>query len=168
MLTLTYFTQLDSRGSAGYFPPMFDPVESTKWTDRLCFDIALRLEGSGEDLPEILARHSLAPLDLVEFSKDPVFDRKVRHYRDEIRKNGITFRLKARAQAEELLTTSWSLIHHPDVSAAVKADLIKSTVKWAGLEPKGDEPTQGAGGVSITINLGGEKQEMKLVDQAAE
>lgn len=144
---------------------MFAPVEYTKWTDRLCFDIALRLEGSGEDLPEILQRHGLSSTELVEFSKDPVFDKKVQHYRGEIRDKGITFRLKARAQAEELLTTSWSLIHHPDVSAAVKADLIKSTVKWAGLEPKPDEASAASGGgVSITINLGGEKQEMKIVD----
>jgi hypothetical protein len=143
---------------------MFAPVEYTKWTDRLCFDIALRLEGSGEDLPEILNRHSLSSTELVEFSKDPVFDKKVKHYREEIRDKGITFRLKARAQAEELLTTSWTLIHHPDVSAAVKADLIKSTVKWAGLEAKGDADAGAAGGVSITINLGGEKQEMRVVE----
>lgn len=143
---------------------MFAPVDYTKWSDRLCFDIALRLEGSGEDLPEILTRHSLSSTDLVEISKDPVFDKKVRHYREEIRDKGITFRLKARAQAEELLTTSWSLIHHPDVSAAVKADLIKSTVKWAGLETKGEADPGATGGVSITINLGGEKQEMKLVE----
>jgi hypothetical protein len=143
---------------------MFTPVEYTKWSDRLCFDIALRLEGSGEDLPEILSRHNVTPVEIAEFSKDPVFDKKVRHYRDEIREKGITFRLKARAQAEELLTTSWTLIHHPDVSAAVKADLIKSTVKWAGLEVKGEGPAEGTGGVSITINLGGEPQALKVVD----
>ena len=61
---------------------MFSPVDYTKWTDRLCFDIALRLEGSGEDLPEILQRHSITPVELAEFSKDPVFDKKVKHYRD--------------------------------------------------------------------------------------
>lgn len=143
---------------------MFAPVDYTRWSDRLCFDIALRLEGSGEDLPDILSRHSVSASDLAAFSKDPVFDKKVRHYRDEIREKGITFRLKARAQAEELLTTSWSLIHHPDVSAAVKADLIKSTVKWAGLEVKGDGPAENAGGVSITINLGGEAVPLKVID----
>lgn len=147
---------------------MFSPVDYTKWSDRLCFDIALRLEGSGEDMPEILSRHSVSALELSEFSKDPVFDKKVKHYRDEIREKGITFRLKARAQAEELLTTSWSLIHHPDVSAAVKADLIKSTVKWAGLETKGDTAEGGAGGVSITINLGGEQQTMRVVPTSDE
>lgn len=139
-------------------------LDLTKWNDRLCFDIALRLEGSGEDLTEILQRHKVTPTELMEFSHDPVFDKKVRSFRDDIRDKGLTFRLKARAQAEDLLTTSWTLIHDPDVSPSVKADLIKSTVKWAGLEPKGDEQSTSTGGVSITINLGGEKQEMKLVE----
>ena len=89
------------------------------------------------------------------FNKDPVFLKKVEHYRDEIREKGLTFKLKARAQAEELLTTSWGLIHSADVSPAVKADLIKSTVKWAGLETKTDEANVGvAGGVKININFG--------------
>jgi hypothetical protein len=57
------------------------------------------------------------------------------------------------------------LIHDPGVSAAVKADLIKSTVKWAGLEPKNDVATEGTGGgVRITINLGGKNHEMQVID----
>jgi len=103
----------------------------TKWTNRLAFDIALRLEGSGEDLDEIVAKHQIVASDLLVFNKDPVFLRKVSDFRDEIRDKGVTFRLKARTQAEELLKTSWMLIHDPVVSPAVKADLIKSTVKWA-------------------------------------
>ena len=113
-------------------------VSPTKWTNRLAFDIALRLEGSGEDLDEIVTRHQIVAGDLLVFNKDPVFLRKVSDFRDEIRDKGVTFRLKARTQAEELLKTSWMLIHDPVVSPAVKADLIKSTVKWAGLEPKND------------------------------
>lgn len=133
-------------------------VPPTKWTNRLAFDIALRLEGSGEDLDEIVAKHQIAASDLLIFNKDPVFLRKVGDFRDEIREKGVTFRLKARTQAEELLKTSWMLIHDPMVSPAVKADLIKSTVKWAGLEPKNDVSAEtGTGGVKITINLGGQE-----------
>lgn len=129
----------------------------TQWSDRLAFDIALTLEGSGEPLPEVAQRHYITPADIVQFGTDPVFQRRVEDYRAEIQSKGVTFKLKARAQAEELLTTSWGLIHSPDVSAAVKADLIKSTVKWAGLEPKNEpvEAGNGGGGVTISINLGG-------------
>jgi hypothetical protein len=139
----------------------------TKWSDRLAFDVALLLEGSGETLDEVKDRHKIEAADLLTFQQDRVFLKKVEGYRDEIREKGLTFKLKARAQAEELLTTSWSLIHSPDVSAAVKADLIKSTVKWAGLEPKNEVSAEGGGGgVRITINLGGQTHEATVIEHA--
>lgn len=132
-------------------------AQLTRWTNRLAFDLALRLEGSGDPLDDILQRHNITTNDLIKFNKDTTFHKKISDFRDEIRDKGITFKLKARAQAEELLKTSWLLIHDPGVSPSVKADLIKSTVKWAGLEPKPDATTESnTGGVKITINLGGE------------
>lgn len=142
------------------------PLHLTKWTDRLAFDVALCLEGSGESLDEIKDRHRIDADDLLVFNKDPVFLKRVETYRDEVKEKGLTFRLKARAQAEELLTTSYMLIHDPAVSPAVKADLIKSTVKWAGLEPKNTENDNnaGTGGVKIVINLGSSPSDMKVID----
>jgi len=131
------------------------PLDYQPWSDRLAMDVALMLEDSGETVDEVVDRHHIGPDDLVRFSKDPLFLRKVGDLRSEVRDKGVTFRLKARAQAEELLKTSWGLIHAVDVSAAVKADLIKATVKWGGLEPTKESvfTEGGAGGVSITINL---------------
>jgi hypothetical protein len=80
----------------------------------------------------------------------------------------MTFKLKARAQAEELLTTSWLLIHDPAVSPAVKADLIKSTVKWAGLEPKDNIQTEQGGGVRIMINLGNSPNDIRTIEAPME
>ncbi len=141
------------------------PLHHTKWNDRLAFDIALTLEGSGETLQEVITRHNITASDIITFNADPIFLKKVEGYRNEVRDKGITFKLKARAQAEELLTTSWLLIHDPAVSPAVKADLIKSTVKWAGLEPK-DTGTQvdGSGGVKITINLGSDPKDARTIE----
>lgn len=137
----------------------------TRWSDRLAFDVALLLEGSGETVNEVTARNNISVTDLLIFKQDTSFLKKVEGYRNEIRDKGVTFRLKARAQAEELLTTSWLLIHDPSVSPAVKADLIKSTVKWGGLEPKNDVDTSGgAGGVRITINLGGQSHEATVIE----
>lgn len=141
------------------------PLHHTKWSDRLAFDIALTLEGSGETLQEVMTRHSITANDILTFNADPIFLKKVEHYREEVREKGLTFKLKARAQAEELLTTSWMLIHDPAVSPAVKADLIKSTVKWGGLEPKNIETDAGAnGGVRITINLGSTPQDARTIE----
>jgi hypothetical protein len=138
------------------------PLYHTKWSDRLAFDIALMLEGSGETVDEIKDRHHITAHDLTAFNADPIFTKRVDAYRAEVTEKGLTFKLKARAQAEELLTTSWLLIHNPDVSAAVKADLIKSTVKWAGLETRSDDSDGPTGGVKITINLGGEDKTMTV------
>ena len=142
------------------------PLKYHPWSDRLAMDVALALEGSGETLPEIMLRHNIVADDLGRFNSDPVFLQKVGFLREEVRTKGMTLRLKARAQAEELLTTSWTLIHSNDVSAAVKADLIKSTVKWGGLEPQkdmaaGDGPQ---GGVSITINLDSQQAAPKVIE----
>jgi hypothetical protein len=141
------------------------PLNHTKWNDRLAFDVALTLEGSGETLQEVMARHNISASDILTFNADPVFLKKVEGYRNEVREKGLTFKLKARAQAEELLTTSWLLIHDPAVSPAVKADLIKSTVKWAGLEPKDAGPQENnSGGVKITINLGSDPRDARTIE----
>ena len=141
------------------------PLNHTKWNDRLAFDVALTLEGSGETLQEIVGRHRITTSDVLAFNADPIFLKKVEHYRTEVREKGLTFKLKARAQAEELLTTSWLLIHDAAVSPAVKADLIKSTVKWAGLEPKDAGPQdKGTGGVKITINLGSDPRDTRTIE----
>ena len=141
------------------------PLNHTKWNDRLAFDVALTLEGSGETLQEVITRHNISANDILTFNADPVFLKKVEGYRTEVREKGLTFKLKARAQAEELLTTSWLLIHDAAVSPAVKADLIKSTVKWAGLEPKNDMSVDnGTGGVKITINLGPDPRDARTIE----
>jgi hypothetical protein len=138
-------------------------TDYTRWSDRLAFDIALALEGSGEPVDAIRRQHKITSSDLLEYSRDPVFNKRVEHYRSEVKEKGLSFRLKARAQAEELLTTSWLLIHDPGTSPVVKADLIKSTVKWAGLEAKSDEDGGGvAGGVKININFGNSQMPMTL------
>jgi len=158
--------RLDRPTRSRYLSVMI-PATPTSWTDRLAFDIAMRLENSGEPLDEILRRHNLQPQAILDLNTDQTFLRRVATYRDEIREKGVTFRLKARAQAEELLRTSWLLIHNPDVSPAVKADLIKSTVRWAGLEPPPPARENGdgvSGGVKITINLGGSEVSTTLRD----
>lgn len=144
--------------------PSYSPTLGCKWDNKLAFDLALRLEGSGEEIDAILKRHNTDALQMAAISEDPVFQKQLEVYRTEIRTNGITFKMKARSQAEELLYTSWSLIHSEEVSPAVKADLIKSTVRWAGLDSKDNVGETGGGSVKITINLGDTSVETKLVE----
>lgn len=122
------------------------------------------MEGSGDPVATLLTEYKLTKQDLVDFSADPVFVSKLGDYRKQIKEKGLTFKLKARAQAEELLTTSWLLIHDKDVSAAVKADLIKSTVRWAGLDDSKAPSENAGGGVSIVINMGNDDPPMKVIE----
>jgi hypothetical protein len=139
-------------------------MKHTEWTERTAFEMALLLEGSGEDLTDIMRRNNLTPKDVAEYNKDRVFLNKVSEYRGAIQKDGLLFKMKARVQAEELLRTSYVMIHHPDVPPSVKADLIKSTVKWAGLDtPPPQLGLEGGGGVSITINLNGDTSKKETI-----
>ena len=87
----------------------------------------------------------------------PQFIADVRAAHEELKKDGMSFRMKARLQADELLKKSWQMIHEPfdRVPASVKADLIKFTVRAAGLEADAKAGTQGNGNnLQININLG--------------
>ena len=139
-------------------------MRNTAWTNVVAFELALILEGGGETVQDLLTRNNINAVQFAEFANDKIFEKTVQDYREEIRTKGLTFRLKARAQAEELLKTSWILIHSIDTPAAVKADLIKHTVKWGDLEPKNTSVESSTGGVSITINLG-ERKEALVIDQ---
>lgn len=124
-----------------------------RWDDRFALDLAMTLEGSGSKPAELLKEYGYTPNQLAEFSKEPLFMKRVDHFQTQLRERGFTFKMKAQAQAELLLDTSWDVIHGKDVSPAVKADLIKWTAKMAGFEPdKGNAVAES--GVKINIIMG--------------
>lgn len=127
------------------------------WTDRFVLDIAMTLEGTGDPVETVLEAHGYTPDQLIAFSEDTLFAQRVDHFRTQLKERGFTFKLKAQAQAELLLDTSWDVIHDENVSAAVKADLIKWTAKMAGYEPTKDVLTEG-NGVKINIFMGDPSQ----------
>lgn len=103
----------------------------TPWDNRMLFEIALGIDGT----EEILKRYEV-PLETYEkWAKLPAFNQRVEEYRLEARDKGLSFKQKAKVQAEDHLNTAYSLIHHPDCPFHVKADLIKWTAKMAELEP---------------------------------
>jgi hypothetical protein len=126
---------------------------SRKWTDRFALEIAMSLEGSGDSIPVILDAYELDKTDLELFLADPLFDRRVQEFRTQLKEKGLSFKLKAGAQADLLLDTSWDLIHNPDVSPAVKADMIKWTAKMAGHDSV-EKNSNAGNGVQINIHMG--------------
>lgn len=106
-------------------------------------------------VPEICAAYGIDKDGLIKLTQDPLFVQAYNGAREMLQKDGMSFRLKARMQAEALLKKSWALIHSDSTPTPVKADLIKSTIRWAGYEPKGDGPGGLGNAFQININLGG-------------
>jgi len=102
------------------------------WPPSLPLDLVL----SQQPVRDICQAYGLTKPDYERLRADPAFRRAVSDAHSTLQEEGASFRLKARAQSEELLKTSWNLIHRPldEVSASVKATLIQMTIRCAGLD----------------------------------
>lgn len=95
---------------------------------------------------------------------DPTFLDDLQRAVEMLKEEGMSFRVKAKLQAEELLKTSWRLIHDPSAPPTVQADLIKATMRWAGYEVSPNAQQVAAGsGFSISINFNN-KSEPRLIN----
>jgi hypothetical protein len=133
-----------------------DPA-SLGWPPSLPFDLAL----AQQPIREICATYGIDRFEYDRLKADPAFRRAVAEATETLKEDGASFKLKARAQSEELLKTSWALIHKPldQVSASVKAQLIMFTVRCAGLDASVEQKARanaqaGAAALTaLTINL---------------
>lgn len=123
------------------------------WDDKFALDFAMTLEGSGSKPAELLAEYEFEAADLERFGQEPLFVQRVEYFQNQLKEHGASFRVKAKMQAELLLDKSWDIIHNPDVSPAVQADLIKWTARMGALEPNKDTGAAD-GGVKINIIMG--------------
>jgi hypothetical protein len=89
--------------------------------------------------------------DFARIIAQPMFQKAYAEAQKMLQQEGMSFRVKARLQSEELLKTSYALIHSAHTPSNVKADLIKQTWKVAGLEPK--EVATAVVPLQININL---------------
>ena len=84
---------------------------------------------------------------------DKAFLAELAKAKEMLAKDGMTFKLKAKLQSDELLNTSWHLIHNPLTPPAVRADLIKTTIRWAGYDAPAAVAGDGGSGFQININF---------------
>lgn len=124
----------------GAYPPTF-PVE-----------IALRTA----PLQEICAAYHISHEEWLVLKDDPVFQRDLIAAVAMVKKDGMSFKLKAQLQADELLKTSWKMIHaqSDEVPASVRADLLKFTVRAAGYAEPAEKANANTNNLQININLG--------------
>lgn len=126
-----------------------DPAELS-WPATLPIEIALKTAS----IRDICEGYGLDRAQYEVLRTNPLFVEAVASVAQDIKKDkGLSFKLKAQLQSEELLKTSWKLIHSPNdqVPPNVKADLIKFTWRVAGLEP--DKAAKAAVVVPLQINI---------------
>jgi hypothetical protein len=115
----------------------------------IAYELALGVSSASA----VFAKYGLTLEEAKRLIGLPHFLQTIREYKDELVTKGVTFRLKAKIQAEDLLTHSYVLATDPEVPAAVRADLIKWTAKMAALEPGEKDKGGGAAGAGFTLNI---------------
>lgn len=121
------------------------------WPPMLPVELALR----ERPVQEVCEAHGIDVAKWGELKQNANFVKAVEAAVAEMKRDGMGFKVKARLQAEAMLTKSWNMINQPDaeVSPTVKADLIKSTVKWAGLDGSRELAGGSSVGTALQINI---------------
>lgn len=126
---------------------------------RLAYELALELDSPAA----IFARYGYDTDGIRHLLSHATFKSTLQKYKEEIREGGVSFKLKAKIQAEDLLTHSYALAVDPQTPASVRADLIKWTAKVADLEPKQDKNAVQAGqGFQLNITFAGNQPTVAL------
>ena len=102
---------------------------------------------------DIFAVYGISPVQAVRLKEVPAFAEALKHAKEMVKKDGASFRVRARIQSEHLLDKTWALIHDPKTPPSVATDLIKTTVKWAGLDVAEKQHEQPVFPMQININL---------------
>lgn len=133
----------------------FDLLDPARDPAKLGYPPTLPIEIALKTAPlsRIREEYGYTEEEWAELKFNPNFREDLSKAIQTVKVEGMSFRLKARLQAEEMLKTSWRLIHDPATAAAVKADLIKSTMRWAGYDNKESAISGGGVGFAIQINL---------------
>lgn len=114
------------------------------------FEIALRTSSTRA----ICEAYNIDREDWELIRHDPAFlsdlDRAVKLVAEE----GMSFKIKAKLQAEELLKTSWRMIHDITTPPQTRADLLKATMRWAEYDqPPGKDIAIGGSRTGFAINI---------------
>ena len=122
-------------------------LDRPEWNPRIVIDFAL-----GASKESILEEYQLMDHHYERIIRDIGFLGKVAALKKELEKDGATFTLKAKLQAEVLLDEAFKMAINEKVDDRVRAKLIGDTVRWAGFDKSGGM-IDNTGGFSVTINL---------------
>ena len=121
--------------------------------ERLAVELSLHME----DAEGVFARHHYSPEEAADLCESPAFIALLERVTKEVRESGLSYKIKMRAVAEDLIPYAHELATDPFCSPAVRADLIKWSAKVSGLEPKDKDGDAKIGsGLTLSITFSGQ------------
>lgn len=114
----------------------------------LAMDVAL-----GIDEQTILDAYDLQAHEFHAVKGSGIFQQQLSRVNEQLEKDGGSFKLKAQACAEVLLQEAFTMAMDKDMDPKVRADMIKSNVRWAGFDAPSQDGGGGAGGFHVTMNF---------------
>lgn len=116
---------------------------------------AIEVALGAKNIKELCIAYGITRERWSELRQDQLFLDDLNARLIELRTDGVSFRMKARLQAEEMLANNWQMVQDPKTPHAVKADLIKNTIKVAGLDGSKDQAAAAgaAVGTALQINI---------------
>lgn len=104
-------------------------------------------------LDEICARYNYSPEQTEQLRNDPGFKVRVSRAEQELAKEGVTTKMRARHVVDDMISEVWIQGKDPSVGLGMKLEIIKTLTKIADLEPKTNQLVQQGSGFSLVINL---------------
>lgn len=133
-----------------------------RWTPNLLLEDALELFSDDE----LCQRHGLSLGELVSYRQLQVYRTGLASARQEIAEQGLTFKHKAKLQAERFLDDEvprW--MADTDAPVKDKTALLAKLVEWGELGPKPQAQQQG-GGFVFVVNMDGRQQALSVSPMA--
>ena len=91
---------------------------------------------------------------------DPIFQKDLQARMIELENDGLSFKMKARLQCDNYLQKLWLITENKnldgtpaDFPVAVRADIMKSVIRYAGLDSSKDQAAASIVGNALSINL---------------
>lgn len=119
--------------------------------ERLAVELALHVD----DAAEIFASYGYNGAQAAELLENPTFVLLMQQAQRAVVEEGLSFKMKAKLIAGELLPYAHDLATDPLISAAVRMDAIKWAASVAGFAKEAKEEGKDNGGLTLTIQFAG-------------
>lgn len=116
-----------------------------------------------DPLADICARYGYTPEQTRQLADNHGFQVQVSRAANEMKKDGVTFRMRAAHAAEDLIGDIWLSTKKSTTGLMQKIEAFKVLSKMGDMEPKNTASVAAGSGFSITINIPTQPQEEKPV-----